>query len=81
LIAVTEKLAPTVECLLHGNLPDSIDVGAGEVAETQKRNDVVLAQHSRSDSRSYGTSSLSTLRLTRIDVDRRGKRSLVNDMR
>jgi penicillin-binding protein 1B len=81
LIAVTEKLAPTVECLLHGNLPDSIDVGAGEVAETQKRNDVVLAQHSRSDSRSYGTSSLSSLRLTRIDVDRRGKRSLVNDMR
>jgi penicillin-binding protein 1B len=81
LIAVTEKLAPTVECLLHGNLPDSIGVGAGEVAETQDRNDVVLAQHARSDNRSSGASSLSSLRSTRVDVDRRGKLTLVNDLR
>jgi penicillin-binding protein 1B len=81
LIAVTEKLAPTIECLLHGNLPDSIGVGAGEVAETQDRNEVVLAQHARSDTRSSGTNSLSSLRSTRVDVDRRGKLTLVNDMR
>jgi penicillin-binding protein 1B len=81
LIAVTEKLAPTVECLLHGNLPDSIGVGVGEVAESQQRNDVVLAQHSTSDNRSYGTRDLSSSRLTRVDVDKRGTRTLVNAMR
>ena len=81
LIAVTEKLAPTVECLLHGNLPDSIGVGAGEVAESQPLNDAVLAQHATSDSRSYGTRDLTPQRSTRVDIDRRGKLTLVNDMR
>ena len=33
LIAVTERLAPNVECLLHGNLPDSGGIGADHVAE------------------------------------------------
>ncbi|HUS09803.1 MAG TPA: PBP1A family penicillin-binding protein [Pyrinomonadaceae bacterium] len=81
LIAVTEKLAPKTECLLHGNLPDSIGVGAGEVAETQDINEVVVAQHARSDRRSYDITNLSTLRVTRVDVDKRGKRTLMNDMR
>src|SRR3979411_2281166 len=40
LIAVTERLAPNVECALHGNLPDSIGVGADQVAT----NDSVLTQ-------------------------------------
>lgn len=81
LIAVTEKLAPKSECLLHGNLPDSIGVGAGEVAETQYINEVVVAQHARSDRRSYDIKNFPTLRVTRVEVDKRGKRTLVNDMR
>ncbi|HEV2829511.1 MAG TPA: PBP1A family penicillin-binding protein [Pyrinomonadaceae bacterium] len=81
LIAVTEKLSPTVECLLHGNLPDSIGVDVGEVAETQHGNDVVPTQHSTSASHSYGSSNLSSSRLTRVDIDKRGTRTLVNDMR
>ena len=80
LIAVTEKLAPTVECLLHGNLPDSIGVGAGEVAERQPPSEVVLAQHAQLDTRSYGT-NFTMQRSTRVDIDRRGKLTLVNDMR
>lgn len=80
LIAVTEKLAPTVECLLHGNLPDSIGVGAEEVAKIQDRHKV-LAQHPSSDTRDSEAGNLSGLRSTRVDVDRRGKLTLVNDMR
>jgi penicillin-binding protein 1B len=81
LIAVTEKLAPKTECLLHGNLPDSIGVGAGQVAETQYINEGVVAQHARSDRRSYDIKNFPTLRVTRVEVDKRGKRTLVNDMR
>lgn len=81
LIAVTEKLAPKTECLLHGNLPDSIGVGAGEVAETEYINEVVVAQHARSDRRSYDIRNFPALRVTRVDVDKGGKRTLVNDMR
>jgi len=79
LIAVTEKLAPTVECLLHGNLPDPIGIGAGEVAETGDV-DQVLTQHSRTERRRE-SSSLPVLGMTRVDVDRGGKRTLMNDMR
>jgi len=79
LLAVTEKLAPTVECLLHGNLPDTIGIGAGEVAETGDV-DQVLTQHSRTERRRE-SSSLPVLGMTRVDVDRGGKRTLMNDMR
>jgi penicillin-binding protein 1B len=79
LIAVTERLAPNVECFLHGNLPDSIGVGAGEVAERENPNEFVRAQHSRSPSRT--TQETSSSALTRVDMDVRGKRTLVNDLR
>ncbi|HEY6233401.1 MAG TPA: PBP1A family penicillin-binding protein [Pyrinomonadaceae bacterium] len=77
LIAVTEKLAPTVECLLHGNLPDSIGIGASEVAETEEQ---VLTQHARTERRRE-PNSLPSSSITRVDVDRGGKRTLLNEMR
>jgi penicillin-binding protein 1B len=80
LIAVTERLAPNVECLLHGNLPDSIGIGADQVAERERINEAALAQHARSSIRTSGENS-APLKLTQVDVDLRGKRSLVNDMR
>ena len=79
LIAVTERLAPNVECFLHGNLPDSIGVGNGEVAEQDDSKETILTQHSRSPSRaSQDNPSPSQIR---IDVDVRGRRTLVNAMR
>jgi penicillin-binding protein 1B len=80
LIAVTERLAPNVECLLHGNLPDSIGVGADQVAESENH-DQVLTQHSRSLDRSLVEKTFSVFTTTRVDLDARGKRTLVNDLR
>lgn len=76
LIAVTERLAPNLECLLHGNLPpedllveESLDYSRGPV----------LTQHATRNP-TYET-RLATRTATRIEVDNRGKQTLVNDMR
>ena len=75
LIAVTEKLAPNLECYRHGNLPDSHDVTTDEGIGREVFNESVLAQHSRAQ-RPVGS-----LARTRVDVDNEGKRTLVNAMR
>ncbi len=80
LIAVTERLAPNLECSRHGNLPssneDGIDDGGGrEVGES------ILAQHSRATNRTSQENRSSQLVATRINVDARGKRTLINDLR
>jgi hypothetical protein len=80
LIAVTDRLAPNVECLLHGNLPDTIGVGADQVAESES-NDKVLTQHSRLPDRSSPENNPPPITTTRVDVDQRGRRTLVNEMR
>jgi penicillin-binding protein 1B len=81
LIAVTEKLAPNVECLLHADLPDSISAGADQVAERENFDETLLTQHSRSPNHAYWKLNPATLTLTRVDVDKQGKRTLVNAMR
>jgi penicillin-binding protein 1B len=81
LIAVTEKLAPNVECLLHADLPDSIGVGADQVAEREDANETAPTQHSRPPNRAYWKNNPPTVTLTRVDVDKQGKRTLVNSMR
>jgi penicillin-binding protein 1B len=81
LIAVTEKLAPNLECTLHSNLPDSIGVGTDEVAEGVDATKSVLTQHSKSANRTSHEDDSATVPLTRVDVDARGKRTLVNAMR
>jgi penicillin-binding protein 1B len=81
LIAVTERLAPNIECFLHGNLPDSIGMGDGEVAERESTKESVLTQHARSSDRKLQGDNSSPPTLTRIDVDARGRRTLVNAMR
>ena len=81
LIAVTERLAPNVECLLHGNLPDSGGIGADHVAEGDLNDEPVLTQHPRSPVLIFQTKNPSSSMSTRVDVDSRGKRTLVNDMR
>jgi membrane carboxypeptidase/penicillin-binding protein len=80
LIAVTERLAPNVECLLHGNVPESIGVGTDQVAESKSANEV-LAQHSKVPYRTSPVSDSSVLTMTRVEVNTRGRRTLVNTMR
>jgi penicillin-binding protein 1B len=80
LIAVTERLAPNLECYRHGNLPgstgDTFDEGAGrEVRES------VLAQHSRPANRSYQANNLSSATSTDVNIDLHGHRTLANAMR
>jgi penicillin-binding protein 1B len=81
LIAVTERLRPNVECFLHGNLPDSVGVGNGEVAEGEVINEPILAQHTRSLHRASKENRSSSMAATRVDMDTRGRRTLVNSMR
>jgi penicillin-binding protein 1B len=78
LIAVTERLAPNVECTLHGNLPDSIGVGADEVAERELTNGTVLAQH---PNRASPENGLPPTAATRVNLDSRGRPMLTNAMR
>ncbi|HEX3281680.1 MAG TPA: PBP1A family penicillin-binding protein [Pyrinomonadaceae bacterium] len=80
LIAVTEKLAPNLECYRHGNLPglngDAIDKAAGrEVSEP------VLTQNLQSSTRLSPPGNPFPESLTRVDVNARGRRTLVNAMR
>jgi penicillin-binding protein 1B len=75
LIAVSDRLAPTVECLLHGNLPES--VGVGEVAQSEVGDETILTQHSRAPQRD----NVIPFPVTRVDVDASGRRTLTNDMR
>lgn len=73
LIAVTDRLAPNLECLTHGNLHEPID-SEGTAPSTFDR-ELLLAQHRRSKTESAKHSNF------RVDVDIRGKRMLVNDLR
>jgi penicillin-binding protein 1B len=79
LIAVTERLAPNVECMLHGNLPDSIGIGTDEVAV--RDDESVLTQHARAPNHASPENSLPPPSVTREDVDARGRRTLTNAMR
>ena len=82
LIAVTEKLAPNVECFLHRSIPDSI--GATADNENNKRgsaSETLLTQHSLAANRQFETNPQNRLMATRVNVDARGKHTLVNDLR
>jgi membrane carboxypeptidase/penicillin-binding protein len=81
LIAVTERLAPNVECLLHGSLPDLSGTGEADVAESDRSSEQLLTQHSRSVGRVLEFRPLLTRNQTRVEVDSRGKKTLVNEMR
>ncbi|MEK6281344.1 MAG: PBP1A family penicillin-binding protein [Acidobacteriota bacterium] len=80
LIAVTERLAPNVECYLHGNLPGIFE----ESRENIDSNGAMIIAHHREPAKPKRLilSVPSTIyRSTRIEFDRSGKRTLVNDLR
>ena len=70
LIAVTEKLQPNLECYLHGNLPEQSSPFA---EERETRTETTIAKREPPPPLRQGG--------TRVDVDRSGRRTLVNDMR
>jgi penicillin-binding protein 1B len=74
LIAVTERLAPNLECYQHGNLPSSTGDG-DEKAAGHEVVEPLLTRHSPA------RPPLGSLARTRVDVDTQGRRTLVNAMR
>ncbi|HET6668595.1 MAG TPA: PBP1A family penicillin-binding protein [Pyrinomonadaceae bacterium] len=77
LVAITERLAPNFECYNHGNLPQSMPESfeVSEAAET-----ISVAQHAKPKPLSHQRDYLSS-KSTRVDIDSRGHRTLVNEMR
>ena len=71
LIAVTDRMAPTMECYLHGNLPAQQGGSPfAEQVETAREEIAVKRQM-----------PIPNPRATRVEIDVSGRRSLVNDMR
>ena len=69
LIAINERMSPTLDCYLHGNLPVQTSPFAEESESTTES--VALKKEP----------SMSLELRTRIDIDANGRRTLVNDMR
>ncbi|MGH9966878.1 MAG: transglycosylase domain-containing protein [Pyrinomonadaceae bacterium] len=79
LIAITDRLAPNLECYSHGNLPEPIDSLEETTEPFSERASV--AQGKPAPRRSLVSMDLRPVKSTRIDVDSRGRQTLVNDMR
>lgn len=74
LIAITDRLAPNLECYLHGNLPVQTSPPFAEEVESTREEVAVT----RSTTRDLFVPAPSR---TRVNVDPNGRRSLVNDLR
>ncbi|HKY42920.1 MAG TPA: PBP1A family penicillin-binding protein [Pyrinomonadaceae bacterium] len=78
LIAVTDRSSPNLECYLHGNLPGQASPLA---EENESSGQSVARQRSVQQKENVVSLELKNYRSTRVDVDRNGRRSLVNEMR
>jgi penicillin-binding protein 1B len=79
LIAVTERLAPNLECYRHGNLPEPVD--SGERNQTQFSDPSLVTHHSQDSVTANHRQPATSLAATRVDVNLRGQPTLVNEMR
>lgn len=73
LIAVTDRTSPNMECYFHGNLPSTGSPFAEEIEVTTQEEVVAKKSIPKTEWSPYLNS--------RVDVDSRGRKSLVNDMR
>jgi len=80
LIAVTDRLAPNFECYNHLNLPGS-DGDHEQVMEPFVDQTAVAVHRRTAPRESLVSMEFKTLKSTRVDVDARGRKTLVNDMR
>jgi hypothetical protein len=80
LIAVTDRVAPNIECFVHGNLPRRVE-SAEDIPHSS--NSITVAHHRAPARLKKLILPVTSLRFgsTRIEVDRKGKRTLVNDLR
>ena len=79
LIAVTERLAPNFECYFHGSVPPP---GNPFAEESESVSETSLAQQRKAPPKENSAAlDWKTLKSTRVDVDARGRRVLVNEMR
>lgn len=78
LIAVTDRMAPSLECYVHGNLPVQTNPFADE---SESSSTLVAEDHPRPKKDANVGLELKTYKSTRVDVDSNGRRSLVNDLR
>jgi penicillin-binding protein 1B len=74
LIAITDALAPNTECYAHGNLPNSQDSEHSQIQAATPQ-----TPSKRASSRDFTEPLITTG--TRVDIDQRGRRTLVNAMR
>ena len=81
LIAITDRLAPNFECYNHGNLPDSNNALEESTVSpaTILQNSPMVTQR-KPTKESFLSRDLAS-RSTRVDVDSRGRRTLMNDLR
>src|SRR5215212_5744050 len=70
LIAVTERMAPSMECYLHGNLP--VQQGSPFAEEVETTTEFVARQPKMERPLRVGTG---------VEIDLKGRRSLVNEIR
>ncbi len=75
LIAVSERVQPNVECLLHGNLPPGVDDAVQEGAPRE----IFVMQRSSREERDVPRRP--ARRSTQVEIDVQGRRTLVNDLR
>jgi penicillin-binding protein 1B len=80
LIAVTERLAPNLECFRHGNSWGSTGDAVEEDAGRELRQSL-LTQNSRTSKRLSPQANTFPESLTRVDVNAQGRRTLMNAMR
>ena len=78
LIAVSDRTSPNLECYLHGNLPEQANPFADE---SEASSDMIARRRSIDRKETALSIELRTYRTTRVDVDQKGRRSLVNEMR
>jgi hypothetical protein len=79
LIAVTDRLMPNLECFEHGTFPELKELAPENAPEAADQ--TVLAQHARSPLRLVRPGHSAEVAGTRVDVDTRGRRSLVSALR
>jgi hypothetical protein len=72
LIAVTERMAPNMECYLHGNLP--AQQGSPFADEIETTTEFVAKQEPKKMAEPFSVG-------TGVRIDASGRRSLVNDIR
>jgi membrane carboxypeptidase/penicillin-binding protein len=81
LIAITERLAPNFECYNHIHLPDFDTTRPVEVMQPPVEQSSVAAFRRTERREPTVSMEFKTLKSTSVEVNARGKRTLVNEMR